>query len=86
MDESVEAYWVGNQVLERVNVSLLGASLDDRFRSRVGRQWQYLVEAVPAGALPRHSFHVLGVYPRVGQLAGRDGQRAAARTRPMPDR
>jgi len=67
-DRVVEAYWVGNQLLERVTVSLLGASLDERFRSRVGRKWQYLVESVPAGALPHHSFHVFGVYPWVGQL------------------
>jgi hypothetical protein len=69
LDERVvEAYWVGNRLLERVTLPLLGASLEERFRSRVGRHWARLAESVPVGALPHHSFHVFGVYPWVGQL------------------
>ena len=49
----------------------MGLSLDDRFRDRVGRQaFGRLVDAVPAGALPHHSFHVFGVYPWLGLLRG----------------
>jgi hypothetical protein len=64
----VEAYWVGNGLLDRVGPRLLGDSLESRFRGRVGRSWPRLVDAVPAGAVPHHSFHVFGVYPWLGLL------------------
>jgi hypothetical protein len=69
-DRVVEAYWVGNDLLDHVGVRLLGASLEDRFRRRAGRTWEHLVAPVPLGALPHHSFHVLGVYPWLGLLRG----------------
>jgi Family of unknown function (DUF6390) len=64
----VEAYWLGNPLLDLVPTSLMGNSLDDRFRRRAGGGWPSLAEAVPAGAVPHHSFHVFGVYPWVGLL------------------
>lgn len=64
----VEAYWVGNGLLRRVPPSLMGHSLDDRFRRRAGAGWSALADAIPAGAVPHHSFHVFGVYPWVGLL------------------
>ena len=64
----VEAYWVGNVLLDRVSPRLLGASLTERFRGRVGRRWDRLVEPVPAGARPHHNFHVFAVYPWLGLL------------------
>lgn len=65
----VEAYWVGNELLDRVGPRLLGDSLEARFRDRAGRRsWPRLVDAVPAGAVPHHSFHVFGVYPWLGLL------------------
>jgi len=64
----VEAYWVGNPLLTRVSPRLLGDSLELRFRGRAGRTWPRLSAAVPAGALPHHSFHVFGVYPWLGLL------------------
>jgi hypothetical protein len=67
-DRVVEAYWVGNELLERVGPRLLGDSLELRFRGRAGRAWSHLVDTVPAGALPHHSFHVLGIYPWLGLL------------------
>lgn len=67
----VEAYWVGNELLDRVGPTAMGISLDDRFRSRIGRlEFDRLIGAVPAGALPHHSFHVFGVYPWLGLLRG----------------
>lgn len=68
----VEAYWIGNPLLERVDATLLGSWLADRFRQGAGALWSYLVESVPAGGLPHHSFHVFAVYPWVGLL--RSGQ------------
>jgi hypothetical protein len=64
----VAAYWVGNSLLDRVGTRLLGDSLETRFRARAGRSWSRLVEAVPAGAVPHHSFHVFGIYPWLGLL------------------
>jgi len=64
----VEAYWVGNSLLNHVGPRLLGDSLETRFRGRAGRSWSRLVDAVPAGAVPHHSFHVFGIYPWVGLL------------------
>jgi hypothetical protein len=69
LDERVvEAYWVGNGLLDRVGPRLLGDSLELRFRARAGRTWSRLVDAVPAGAVPHHSFHVFAIYPWLGLL------------------
>jgi hypothetical protein len=67
-DRVVEAYWIGNALLDRVGPRLLGDSLDDRFRRRAGRTWNSLVAPVLDGAVPHHSFHVFGVYPWLGLL------------------
>lgn len=64
----VEAYWVGNDLLDGVDMRDFGATLRERFRPRAGRSWDHLAEAVPAGAVAHHSFHVFGVYPWVGLL------------------
>ena len=70
----VEAYWVGNRLLEGVDMATFGNALMDRFKRRSGSGWGHLAEAVPAGAVPHHSFHVFGVYPWVGLLrAGTSG-------------
>lgn len=66
----VEAYWVGNDLLRRVDMAALGGSLVERFRARLGRDWKRAANVVLAGAVPHHSFHVLGVYPWVGLLRG----------------
>jgi len=60
----VEAYWVGNDLLDQVPVTEIGNSMAERFRP--GRQQvQFLTEGVLAGGVPHHSFHVFGVYPWV---------------------
>lgn len=68
----VEAYWVGNRLLEDVDMRDFGNALLERFRRELGSRWRYLAEWIPAGAVAHHSFHVFGVYPWVGLLdAGR---------------
>jgi hypothetical protein len=68
----VEAYWVGNRLLDNVRISDYGAFLDERFRGRAGRDWENIARALPLGAVPHHSFHVFGVYPWAGLMrAGR---------------
>src|SRR5260370_9025568 len=72
LDERVvEAYWVGNELLDRVPIGKLGDSMAERFRRQVGGKFQFLAEGVLAGGGPPHSFHLFRGYPRVG-LPGQD--------------
>jgi hydrogenase maturation factor len=65
----VEAYWLGNELIERVDMGALYASLEERFRGRTKPEdWRWLAAKAPAGARPHHSFHVLDVFPRVGLM------------------
>jgi hypothetical protein len=64
----VEAYWVGNSLLDRVSPQTLARHVEDRFKGRVGRSWARIVDAVAAGAVPHHTFHVFAVYPWLGLL------------------
>jgi hypothetical protein len=64
----VEAYWVGNELLDNVTQEALVRHVDDRFRRRMGRTWEALRHVVAAGAVPHHSFHVFAVYPWLGLL------------------
>jgi len=64
----VEAYWIGNGLLGRVEPSLLGRSLEARFRKRAAGDWSALSESLQADARPHHNFHVFSVYPWVGLL------------------
>ncbi len=73
----VEAYWVGNPLLDRVGPVALGGSMEERFRRTTGRQFGSLTEGVLAGGVPHHSFHVFCIYPWVG-LLGHDRRGADA--------
>ena len=64
----VEAYWIGNQLLHNVDPRAMADSMEDRFKPLLGHRWSPLGEASGDGALPHHSFHVIGVYPYVGML------------------
>ena len=64
----VEAYWVGNDLLDKVPVTEIGDSIQDRFRHRTGRNFSFLAEGVQAGGVPHHSFAVFCVYPWTGLL------------------
>ncbi len=69
-DRVVEAYWIGNGLLDRVSAARLGASLEGRFRGAAGPGWEHLAAQIGAGARPHHQFHVFAVYPWVGLLRG----------------
>jgi hypothetical protein len=65
----VEAYWLGNGLLDAVDEEELGASLAVRFRPRLRPEgWRWLATKPGRGAVPVHSFHVLDVFPRIGLL------------------
>jgi len=67
----VEAYWVGNQILDVIDTGPFGNVIEERFKPRVGQRWQYMAEALPYG-FPHHSFHVFVTYPWVGLLEESD--------------
>lgn len=64
----VEAYWVGNELLDRVQPAELARHVDERFRGRIGRAREHVFDVVAAGAVPHHCFHVFAVYPWLGLL------------------
>ena len=65
----VDAYWIGNELLDRVEVRQLYDSLLERFGKQLqGRTRDYVLGKAPAGARPHHSFHVLDVHSRVGDF------------------
>lgn len=65
----VEAYWLGNELLERVEVRQLHDALAERFGKQLqGRTRELVLGKAPAGARPFHAFHVFDVHSRVGEL------------------
>lgn len=66
----VEAYWVGNELLEKVATHDFGNRIEETFKGRAGaRGWNYLAETIPGDAVCHHSYHVFGVYPWTGLLS-----------------
>jgi uncharacterized protein DUF6390 len=73
----VEAYWLGNRLLEGVRPRAFGESLEARFKPRLRDDgWRWLGAKPEAGAVPNHAFHVLDVFPRVGMLRTGEMERA----------
>ena len=67
----VEAYWVGNDLLERIHARDLASTLTERFRKELNPKIMNMVAGkVPQGARPHHSFHVFDVWRQVGRLEG----------------
>jgi hypothetical protein len=65
----VEAYWIGNALLEHVEVRQLHDALAERFGKQLqGRTRDWVLGKAPAGARPHHNFHVFDVHSRVGEL------------------
>jgi len=73
-DRVVDAYWLGNEILVRIDRTRFAHSLQGRFGARPGWSPDRILPALPAGAMPNHSFHVFGVYPWVGLLRGGSDQ------------
>jgi hypothetical protein len=65
----VEAYWIGNSCLERVDAARFYDSLTARFKSRMNeRTFAWLSGKLVMGARPHHNFHVFDVYMRTGLM------------------
>lgn len=59
----VEAYWLGNELLDGVEASALYSSLEERFGPQLSPKLRrQLLRKAPQGARPFHLFHVLDVY------------------------
>ena len=63
----VEAYWIGNELLDGFDTLAWGNSVDERFRARAGSSWSSVESGIIDGT-PNHAFHVFCVYPWVGLL------------------
>ena len=63
-ERAVEAYWVGNDLLDRVDPARLVARLSDLFHGQIGGTWR----EASARARPHHSFQVFEVYPWAERL------------------
>lgn len=65
----VEAYWLGNDLLDRVTMIDFHKYLEEQAGPRVpAKVLRHLLGKAPAGARPHHSFHVLDVSMRTGAL------------------
>lgn len=59
----VEAYWLGNELLEKVEVAELYRSLEARFGQHLPASVRdQVLRKAPQGARPFHLFHVVDVY------------------------
>jgi hypothetical protein len=63
----VEAYWIGNSLLDDTDTLAWGNSVEERFHPRAGGRWRILADGIEGG-VPNHAFHVFCVYPWVGLL------------------
>jgi hypothetical protein len=63
----VEAYWLGNELLDGVEAVDLYRSLEERFgRQLTGKLREQVLRKPPQGAKPYHFFHVVDVYRHLG--------------------
>lgn len=68
-DRVVEAYWIGNDWLDRAGGSGLHELLGDRFKPRMpAGEFGWLSTKVDNGARPHHNFHVFEIYVRAGLM------------------
>ncbi|MBW3556231.1 MAG: hypothetical protein KY454_04735 [Actinobacteria bacterium] len=62
----VDAYWLGNALLDRVEAGVLHRTLEERFGRHLSPKLrEEVLRKPPQGARPHHLFHVLDVYRRL---------------------
>ncbi len=70
-DRVVEAYWIGNELLDHVEVRDMYASLRERYSARLSPRLMALVaNKAPEGARAHHSFHVFDAWRTAEDLTG----------------
>lgn len=68
-EKVVEAYWLGNKLLENIKKDKLHRFLmeDLSVKKKIsGKEFEWLEQKVAHGAVPHHSFHVLNVWQMTG--------------------
>lgn len=68
----VEAYWVGNDLLEHVGMKSFAQHLlyEQHLKKRLPpRKLKWVIDKVPKGAKLHHSFHVFSIFTRTGHHA-----------------
>lgn len=67
----VEAYWIGNELLEMIPQKSFYTHLTDKLalkKKTSSKDFDELITKLPQGARMHHSFHVFNVYRRTGNL------------------
>ncbi|OIO52889.1 MAG: hypothetical protein CO003_01865 [Candidatus Portnoybacteria bacterium CG_4_8_14_3_um_filter_44_15] len=67
----VEAYWLGNNLLENIEKNKLYYHLTDNLglKKKLSRLLlRQVIDKIPLGAKPHHGFHVFNVWKRTGNL------------------
>lgn len=65
----VEAYWLGNELLENIEKNILyqflieNLKIKDKLKSK---EFRWLEEKIKQGAVPHHSFHVFNIWGQEG--------------------
>jgi hydrogenase maturation factor len=68
----VEAYWIGNKLLEKVGMKAFAEHLNygQKLQKRLpAKKLKWIMEKVPKGARIHHSFHVFSIFTRTGHHA-----------------
>jgi hypothetical protein len=68
----VEAYWIGNKLLEKVGMKAFSEHLQygQKLKKRLPpKKLKWIIEKVPKGARIHHSFHVFSIFTRTGHQA-----------------
>ena len=65
----VEAYWIGNDLLNGVRMEDFYRHLEERFQKRAPKKlFQAVLGQIPEGARPHHNFHVFAMPIRTGHV------------------
>jgi len=70
-DKVVEAYWLGNRLLDNVSKKEFYNNLVDNHKLKQkinAKSFSAISDLIAQGALPHHSFHVFAIWKRTGNL------------------
>ncbi len=68
----IEAYWIGNELLEHVEAADLWRHVEERFAQRFPqRLLRAVLGGIPSGARPHHNFHVFSMPVQAGDAGAR---------------
>ncbi|MBI2609968.1 hypothetical protein HYW53_02215 [Candidatus Giovannonibacteria bacterium] len=70
-DRVVEAYWIGNNLLDKIEKKTFWRHLDEMHKipKRIGKKdFEIVSDKIRQGAVPHHSFHVFSIWKRTGHF------------------